>query len=60
MNTTGMLIIIAGSIMLFANNLKSINGNGDLFPMTTNRKLKTSAATEIPYTKRQMANYGHF
>jgi type III secretory pathway component EscU len=45
-NTTDILIIIAESMMLFANNLKSINGNNDLFSMTTNRKLETSAASE--------------
>jgi hypothetical protein len=45
-NTTDILIIIAESMMLFANNLKSINGNDDLFSMTTNRKLETSAASE--------------
>ena len=41
-----MLIIFAGSMTLFASNLKSINGNGAFFSTTMNRNIETSAATE--------------
>ena len=41
-----MLIIFAESMTLFANSLKSINGDGAFFSTTTNRNNETSDANE--------------
>jgi hypothetical protein len=55
-----MLIIIAESMMLFANNLKSINGNGDLFSMTTNRKLRQALLLKFHIQRDKWITRGVF